>query len=142
MEPMSILWLILIVVLVVFEAVTAGLICIWFAIGAVASFLVSLFVPDSTVWQFAAFFVVSALMLLITRPILKKIIPKVKPTPMNAERVIGRRAMVTQTISPDKSGRVFVDGQSWAAVSDTQIAIDSVCIVTKIEGATLHVKPQ
>ncbi len=143
METMSIVWLVLIVVLLAFEGFTAGLISIWFAIGSIAAFIVSLFMPDSIVIQFAAFFVISTLTLIITRPLVKKIMPRQKkPLPTVVERVIGRRAMVTKAITKDKPGRIFVDGQSWAAECETPLEVDAICIVTAIEGATLIVKPE
>ncbi len=137
----SVLWLVLTVILLVFEAFTAALVSIWFAIGAAAAFIASLIVPDMIIVHIIVFVVVSVLMLLITRPLAKKYMPKKSAAPTNTDRIIGRRAMVTKPIKGDKKGRVYVDGQSWAAQSSAEFEVDDVCIVLEVEGVTLVVGP-
>ncbi len=137
----SVLWLVFTVVLLAFEAFTATLVSIWFAIGAAAAFVVSLFLPDMVIVQVVVFLVVSVLALLITRPLAKKYMPKKSASPTNTDRIIGRRAMVTKPIKAEKKGRVYVDGQSWAAESSSEFEVDDVCIVKAVEGVTLIVAP-
>ncbi len=137
----STVWLIFTVVLLVFEAVTATLVSIWFAIGAGVAFIVSLFLPDALLIQIVVFIVVSILMLFVTRPLAKKYMPKKSAAPTNTDRIIGRRAMVTKPIKKEKKGRVYVDGQSWAAESSSEFEIDDVCIIQAVEGVTLIVCP-
>lgn len=63
----AMIWLILFVVLVVFEIATMGLTTIWFAAGALIAFFASLL--HATWWlQFVFFIVVSLIMLIFTRP--------------------------------------------------------------------------
>ena len=42
-QNMSIVWLALMVLLLIIEAATAGLTCIWFALGALAALIAALF---------------------------------------------------------------------------------------------------
>ncbi len=95
-----IIWLILIVVLIVAEVATYQLVAVWFALGAVASLLVSLMGASGTV-QLITFVVVSLLSLIASRPLVKKIqsAPKEKT---NADRIIGQTAVVIHPISPEQ----------------------------------------
>ena len=67
----SILWLMLLIALVAFEAVTVNLVSIWFAVGAASALVTSAFTESGKV-QFIVFVVVSTAMLLLTRPLAKR----------------------------------------------------------------------
>lgn len=68
MWPLSIIWLIAFVVFLVAEAVTVGLVSIWFAAGALCALLTSLAVDNFWV-QMAVFLAVSAAALCALRPL-------------------------------------------------------------------------
>lgn len=140
MLPISVFWLALTAVLFIIEGITVGLVCIWFAFGSTAAFIFSLFLPNAGVIQIVIFLVASFTSLLTTRPIAKKML-KNRPLPTNADRVIGKKAVVTTAITNKRGGRVFVDGQSWSARSGTEFTVDDICVVLAIEGATLIVAP-
>lgn len=132
---MTFTWLVLFIVLVFIELVTVNLVTIWFAIGALASFLISLF-SDNTSWQIGVFVVVSFIALLLTKSIVNKIKNK-QIIPTNLDRVIGEVGIVTETISPLKIGEVKVDGKRWSAVSDTEIKINEKVKILAIDGVKL-----
>lgn len=67
-----ILWLILVILLIVLEVATYQLVAIWFALGAAAALIVSLFELSGTV-QIVVFIAVSALSLMASRPLVKKL---------------------------------------------------------------------
>jgi len=139
---MTIVWTAAIIVFGVVEAVTAGLVCIWFAVGAVAALVVA-FIGVPLWAQIAVFLVVSAAALAATRPLLKKI-TQGKVTPTNADRVLGEIAKVTETIDNENSaGAVYVDGKTWTArsVDETIIPAGSRVKIEKLQGVKLLVKP-
>ena len=126
-------WLFAVVIFGAIEFFTAPLICIWFCGGALVAAIVA-FLTNSF-WISALFFVaVSALLLAFTRPLVKnKIAPKVQPT--NADRIIGKEAIVILGINPDENvGQIKVDGQVWSAKSDCSIAEGEKVKVSAIEG--------
>ncbi|NGP90211.1 NfeD family protein [Fodinibius halophilus] len=55
------------------------------------------------------------------------------------ESMIGRRAQVIEQIN-DHSGRVFIKGEYWNAVSDQVIEEGEECEIVSIEGLTMKVK--
>ncbi len=141
MEIQTIIWLVIFVLMVVIEICTMGLTTIWFAGGAVVSFLLALFgVPVEG--QIVAFLVVSFLLLFITRPIAMKHL-NLKRTKTNVEDLAGRHAMVTEEINNLKeAGQIMLNGIEWTARSedDEIIPANTEVEVVEIKGVKAFVR--
>ena len=134
-------WLRAIVFFGVVEGVTAGLVSIWFVLGAAAALIAALLNAALAV-QFAVFLIVSALALVATRPLVKKLRAG-KPVPTNLDRVIGAVGRVTETVDNSiASGAVYVDGKTWTARSaDGSILPKGQMVrIVKMEGVKLFVE--
>ncbi len=142
MNEMTIFWLVAVIVLGVVEAATVGLVSIWFALGALAALISSLF--GGPVWlQILLFISVAALTLFFTRPLVKKYFNKESHKPTNADMVIGKEAQVTEAIDNlQGTGAVRCMGKEWTARSENGETILSGETVTavKIEGVKLIVR--
>ena len=139
---MTIVWTAAIILFGVVEAVTAGLVSIWFVAGALVA-LVAAFVGAPLWLQIVLFLVVSAVALALTRPLLRKI-TTAKAEATNADRVLGEVAKVTETIDNENStGAVYVDGKTWTArsVDDTIIPAGSRVKIENMQGVKLLVTP-
>ena len=90
---MTLFWLVLFVVLALFELVTVNLVSIWFSFGALITTFVSL-VTDNLMIHLAVFTISSILLLLLTKPFVKKI-KRREVVPTNLDRVIGKVGVVT-----------------------------------------------
>lgn len=134
---MSFTWMLVFLALVFLELITVALVCIWFAVGALAAFIVSLFV-DSIYIQLAVFVAVSSISLLLTRKIVNRINDKKVPT--NLDRVIGKIGIVTEEITKLEPGEVKVDGKKWSAISTKKINVGSKVEILSIDGVKLKVK--
>lgn len=135
------IWLGAIVLFGVVEALTAGLVSIWFVAGAVAA-LVATLLGAGTGVQLVAFVVVSAAALVLTRPLVRKLTQK-GMVRTNADRVLGCTAKVTEVIDNDDStGAVYVDGKTWTARSTDGkvIPVGEQVHVAGMEGVKLLVK--
>ena len=119
------IWLIAAIVLVIIELLTAGFGVICFAIGALFSALAA-FLEANLIWQMVVFAVASVLCFIFLRPVLLRLLDKKsKDVKTNAEALIGKIAVVSETIDPAKNqGRVAVDGDDWKAVSADGIVIN------------------
>lgn len=138
--PLSIIWFIAFILLLVVEIVTIGLVSIWFAIGALAAFVVSLFI-DSIVSQLVVFIIVSVFALIITKPLIKKFkVSEVIPT--NSDMVIGKVGDVIKEIENNHYGEVKVFGKVWTAYSDEKIEVGSKVKVLRIDGVKLIVQKE
>ena len=109
-------WLVMIIVLCIVESLTFGLVCIWFAGGAIAALIISSF-GMNPIAQYAAFVIISVLLLIFTRPIIMKFLSNRKVA-TNADRLIGRTGIVIMDIDPKLGrGQVKADNQIWSAKS-------------------------
>ena len=140
-QVMTIVWTAAIILFGVVEAVTAGLVSIWFVAGALVA-LVAAFVGAHLWVQIVLFLLVSAAALALTRPLLRKI-TATKAEATNADRVLGEVAKVTETIdNENSSGAVYVDGKTWTARSadGTVIPAGERVSIESMEGVKLLVK--
>lgn len=133
-------WVIAFIVFIVVEAFTAGVVSIWFAFGALAA-LISALLGASIGVQVAVFLVVSALMLVFTRPIMKNWL-NVKVTKTNVDAILGKTGVVTKPIFMNEYGEVKVGGQRWTAkgVASEAIELNEQIEVIAVEGVKLIVK--
>ena len=135
---MTLFWLVLFVILSLFELATVNLVSIWFAIGAIIATFVSL-VTDNIMIHLAVFTITSILLLLLTKPFVKKI-KKKDVVPTNLDRVIGKVGVVTEKIEKDGIGEVKVLGKRWSAYSDKEIKENCKVKVLSINGVKLKVE--
>ena len=141
MDYMIWVWLGAAVVFGIVEALTAGLVSIWFVVGSAAALVGALLGAGLGV-QVGLFVVVSAAALAVTRPLLRKVV-NAKATPTNADRVLGDRGKVTETIDNENStGAVYVDGKTWTARSaDGSVIPEGTMVeILRMEGVKLFVK--
>ncbi len=138
----SVIWLIISILLFVFEALTTTLVCIWFALGALAAFIASLF-SLNTWWCIAIFILVSVITLILTRKYaLTKFNKSIVPT--NADSLVGKPAIVTEEInSITSTGNVLVNGQHWSATAriGQNIKKGELVEIVAISGVKLVVVP-
>ena len=140
-NPFIWIWLGLVIVCCIFEACTTSLTTIWFAGGAMVSFVLALFkVPE---WiQMIVFVIISVALLILTRPFVVKIL-KVGNVKTNIDSIIGQKATVIEDINnAQNTGRVTVKGQEWTARArddDEVILKGTVVEVSEIAGVKLIV---
>ena len=140
----EIFWLGAFGVLLLIEILTLGLTTIWFAVGALAAFLLAL-VQVPLMIQIVVFIVGAVVMLVFTRPIMTKYLNK-KTTKTNAESLVGRKARVLIPINNLKSeGQVMVNGMEWTARStkdEVTFQKDEMVRIAGISGVKLIVEKE
>ena len=140
MQTWMIIWGILFAVTIIAELATLQLVSIWFSAGALAAFFCALAGVPPLI-QAIVVAAVSALLLCITRPLLRKI--RVKDVlPTNADGEVGKLAVVTEEIDNLRdTGRVRISGIHWKARSEDGSVIPEGASVRvgRIEGTTAFV---
>lgn len=143
MDPLVIMWICAVVVFVIIEAFTVQLVCIWFGVAALVTMVATLL--GAPLWlQLTIFPVCTVLMLVFTRPIVKKLMGS-KVTHTNADRILGMKAVVIQDVDNDSAeGQVTVMGQIWTARSLTGEVLPAASnvIVRSIEGVKVIVEKE
>lgn len=135
---MSFIWMVSFIVLTLIEIFTINLVTIWFAIGALVSFFISL-CTENIGLQILIFIVISLITLLFTKKAVNKIKDK-EMVPTNLDRVIGQIGIVTENIKPLEPGEVKVDGKKWTAIADEEIDINDEVKILSINGVKLKVE--
>ena len=138
----AIVWLVLMVIFLIAEAMTVATISLWFAAGALVALLVSLL--ELQLWvQVTAFLVVSAVLLACLRPMVQRhFTPKLSRT--NVDALIGTRGYVTADIDNiSAAGQVKLGGMEWSARSTHGLPIPTGTLVKVdyIEGVKAYVSP-
>ena len=141
MDLMSWVWLVAAVLFGIVEALTAGLVSIWFVAGAAAA-LIGALLGAGTPIQAALFLAVSAAALAATRPLVRRF-AKDGTVATNADRALGQAGRVTEAVDNAAStGAVYVDGKPWTARSadGSVIPAGAAVQVLRMEGVKLFVE--
>ena len=141
MDSMVFVWLCALIFFVIMEAMAVQLVSIWLAASALVSLVLAL-LGASVVAQIVVFILCTALLLIFTRPIVKRIMNKpVERT--NADRILGMTAVVIHEVNNDAAeGQVKVASQTWTArsVSGSILPVDTKVVVRSIEGVKAMVE--
>ena len=136
-------WLILLIVLVVIEIITLGLTTIWFAGGALVTFILAM-LDVSPVIQWAVFCAVSLALLFGTRPWALRFFNSQKQEKTNVDSLLGKTAVVTAEIhNLEGRGEVFVNGLTWTARTEKDSEVipkDTHVEIIAVEGVKLIVR--
>lgn len=138
----ALIWVIIAVGLIVVEAMTAQMVCIWFACGSLLAALAAF--VDAPFWlQLLVCLITSIAVLIVGRPlVLDKLAVRKQAT--NADRVIGELGTVTEKIDNlHQTGRVSANGLYWSARSEYGDIIPegTPVEVMRIDGIKLIVRP-
>lgn len=138
-EIIIIVWFAVIIIAALIEMNTMDLTSIWFSVGALVAFILSLTKIGIT-YQVVAFLVVSVGFIVFLRPVVKNYF-KTNSISTNADRLVGKVAACTKPIGVGERGEVKIDGKYWLAVTsgDEEIEIDEKVEVLAIEGVKLIV---
>lgn len=133
------IWLGIMILFMVIEAFTVGLMTIWFAAGAFVA-MIACGLGLGTFGQFVVFFVVSVVLLYFTRPIaLKYINPQKIRT--NYEDAVDKIVKITETVDNiNGTGTAVLNGQEWSARAKDEGMIfeeGDLAKVVAIEGVKL-----
>lgn len=139
---MPFIWIGIAIIFGIVEGATMGLVTIWFTIGAGAA-AVAAALDTSLLVQVAAFIIVSFILLIFTRPLLKQKL-KVGKEKNNVDQYVGEVGMVIEEIKPFTQGRIKLKSLEWAAMGnnpETGISKGKEVKVVRIEGVKAIVKP-
>ncbi len=138
---MAWIWLALAIVLLIIEATTVQLVCVWFSISALVTSIVTLIFGNlgfSAPWQILVFCVLSIVLLACTRKFVKKFLhKKTSAQATNLELFIGKEAIVTEDIDNIKGeGAVKINGLVWSAksIDGNPIKKDEIVIFKEVNG--------
>jgi len=140
-EYMGVVWLIAVIGFTVLEASTVQFVSLWFAGGALVS-LIMFVLGASLSWQIIGFAVSSLLLLILTRPFVRKM-TKNTENKTNSDALIGRKTVIIkETDSFGDGGEAKIDGKIWTVKSSDGAVLmpEEIVVIEKIEGVKLIVR--
>ncbi len=135
-------WAAMAIIFLIAELFTSGFFLVCFGVGAAAAALLAYLGVDPLL-QVAAFIAVSAVAVLLTRPLTRRLNEQ-QQNFVGSDRVLGKQAIVLAEIDPAQgAGLVRVDAEEWRAVSEDGrvIAKSAIVEVLRIDGTRLVVRP-
>lgn len=131
------LWFFFSIALVVIELTTPFFFALPFGTGSLITVFANLlgFAPLA---QAFVFICASAICWVFLYYIVKK--TKTSDTLLNGDGIVGSKGVVTTAINPPMKGRVYLAGNTWAAISDSPLEKGQKVTVVSLEGITVSVK--
>ena len=113
-EWMWLVWLGIAVISFIAEALTAAVVSIWFAAGAVVSLILSL-IPEVPFWvEIIVFVVVSVACFIAVRPLMTSYMKK-RVIKSNVDALVGKRGVVLRACDELNAGEIAINGVTWTA---------------------------
>lgn len=138
------IWVIVALVFIVIEIFTSGFAVACFSVGCILAAIGAACKLELS-WQILLFAIGTFLAFIFIRPFVLKLIDKGtkgKEIATNMDNLIGRQAVVTETITKNDYGRVKIDGDDWKArlESGESAEIGEKVTVVSYESIILTVK--
>lgn len=142
---MTYFWIAIVILAIITEAMTADLVAIWFMPSALIAMVLALL--DVPLWiQLVVFFASVGLFLVLSQKLLRKYLKRRPIESTNAESLVGKTAIVTETVNNEaQTGAVRVGGLVWtarAASDDTTLEKGALVVVREINGVKLICEPK
>ena len=138
----TIVWLVLLVLFVVTEAITVTMVSVWFAAGALVALIAAML--GGKLWlQIVLFILASGVTLAMLRPLAKKHF-NAKVTRTNVDAMAGKKCLVVSAIDNVAScGQVKIGDVEWTARSTTgePIPAGTQVKIERVEGVKVYVTP-
>lgn len=135
-------WIVLGILMIIIEILTPTFFIMWFGIGAFLAGIVA-YLNLPMVYQILTFLVTSAILVILTRPIAKKITGS-SPRKIAIDEIVGKTGVVLEDIEFGKGGIVKVGSDTWRAVveKDLKIPKGSKVKILRVEGTKIVVEPE
>lgn len=141
----QIIWFGLVLVFIIAEFITPTFsFFVWFAAGATVTGVLAYKDWVGPELQVVIFVIISAVLILATKPLQKKIMKQRDSSMDTKERIVGKRVQVIEEINNFKeAGKVYLEGSYWRARSYKDEEIyhsEDIVTVIDIDGIFLIVK--
>ncbi len=127
---------------VIVEVVTLDLVAVWFSVGAVVPFILSVIGGVPLEIELSIFLAVSVLLIVFVRKYAQKLLFKNMNTKTNVQAQEGKRYRLLEDTDFEKNGSIKINDVVWTAVSENGEAISKgeLVEIVRIEGNKMVVK--
>lgn len=143
-----VIWLIIIGVLLIIEVLTQMMWALCLAVGCIAGIIGSL-CGLTVLWQIIITSIASIAAYILLVPLFQKwhalsVDKKGKKARTGMDALLGRKAIISEEITPERLGRARIDGDNWQVKSTGEpktIKRGTEVVVTGYDSIILEVKP-
>lgn len=135
------IWVSVICLSALVEVFSWDMTSIWVTCGAIVALIIYAFVPEVIIAQIIPFIVVTALLIIFIRPIVKKTIDK-RTVKTNTSSLVGQQYKLLSDIKTDNLGTIKVNDVIWSVTTndDEEIASGTMVEICEIKGNKFIVK--
>ena len=133
------IWIIILVLAIIFELITYGLITIWFIPSIILTIILKSFGLNNLYIELLIVLITSSILLIFTRPIVVKLL-KPKNIKTNFDRILDMEGKIIKEVKLNDFGIVKVDGKEWRCFSKKEIEKGKIVKIKKIDSNKLEVE--
>lgn len=111
-----VMWIVIVLAALLLEMITSTFLFIWFSLGGIAA-IIAYFLGAAIIAQVLIFIIISAVLLIVGYPLVKKTIKKTVPKTLKQEEsYIGREFLIDEDVI--EKAIIKVDGIYWTVKND------------------------
>ena len=133
------LWIVILVLAIIIELISYGLISIWFIPSIILTIILKAFGLNNIYIEIMIVLSLSTVLLIFTRPLVLKFL-KPQNIKTNFDRIVDMQGRIIKKVKLNDFGIVEVDGKEWRCYSSKEIEEGKIVKILKIDSNKLEVE--
>ena len=133
------LWIVILVLAIIIELISYGLIRIWFKPSIILTIILKAFGLNNIYIEIMIVLSLSTVLLIFTRPLVVKFL-KPQNIKTNFDRILDMKGKIIKKVNLNDFGIVKVDGKEWRCYASKEIEVGKIVKIIKIDSNKLEVE--
>ena len=133
------LWIVILVLAIIIELISYGLISIWFIPSIILTIVLKAFGLNNIYIEIMIVLSLSIVLLIFTRPLVVKFL-KPQNIKTNFDRILDMKGKIIKKVNLNDFGIVKVDGKEWRCYASKEIEVGKIVKIIKIDSNKLEVE--
>lgn len=133
------LWILILVLAIIIELISYGLISIWFIPSIILTIILKAFGLNNIYIEIIIVLSLSTVLLIFTRPLVLKFL-KPQNIKTNFDRILDMKGKIIKKVNLNDFGIVKVDGKEWRCYASKEIEVGKIVKIIKIDSNKLEVE--
>ena len=129
------LWIVILVLAIIIELISYGLISIWFIPSIILTIILKAFGLNNIYIEIMIVLSLSTVLLIFTRPLVVKFLK-----PQNIKTNFDMKGKIIKKVNLNDFGIVKVDGKEWRCYASKEIEVGKIVKIIKIDSNKLEVE--
>ena len=133
------LWIVILVLAIIIELISYGLISIWFIPSIILTIILKAFGLNNIYIEIMIVLSLSTVLLIFTRPLVVKFL-KPQNIKTNFDIILDMKGKIIKKVNLNDFGIVKVDGKEWRCYASKEIEVGKIVKIIKIDSNKLEVE--